>query len=243
MAGKFIINLKEAETYTDYEGLGQRDLLTQDGMFETKIDGPIKFSATTGKTKGDMLTARFVVINDADNTGKGVIVNVMLSGVDSKNNPMSRQFFAMLRSSGMPIEAVRTELSKNGAVDAEALCQAIGVASKTYVVEVEYNEYEGRAQSEFRNFITPEQYAKSKAANAHRREHRKPVGVSLASGAVVPLPGVLNLGGAPSIQTPSIPGLSLGGLHLSGTPATPSNGAIKQSGDPLANLAGLSGLR
>lgn len=229
-----VVDLTPLMEFTHYEGFGKRDLFTSDGLFKTKIN-----NYQLQEAKGDkrlMIVVSLEVIDDATDTGKNTVHNIVVGGVDKNGKAMIKQLGDCLASCGVPDADIQKQLGPAGRVSIGALLTKINFIQMQPIIEVQYDEYEGNAQSAVRNFVVPEVFAKAKAANAHRRPHRK-LAASTMAGAPgsVPLPMAPNLGGSAPVG--GAQPLNLGGLSAATLVQTPTNGASRVA-DPLSSLGG-----
>ena len=224
---QMMIDLGGLKDWSPYEGIGSNDLLTHDGVFGAVVE-KYKLDVSDGG-KGKLMLVVRCTVTDEDNKGKGLVSNVMLSGTDKDGKPMIRQFGDFLASVGYTKDQITQSFATLGQKPAAAVLESLKLVGRTLALEAEFDTYNGTDHSKIKNWVTPDNFAKSKAAVANRRAHRKIVAAGpQVPGSAIPLSASLPaLGGPAQLNMPTLTAPTLS------TPAV----------DPLAALAGLGQIR
>jgi len=205
------------------EGLGRSDLFTHDGRFAFRIE---KAEEATGqKPPHNALLLLALTCLDDDNKGRGVIHNVTVSGMNSKNAPNVLNLGSLMKSAGASVEQV-AGLGRSGSVDLQKIIPSL--IGKTIYMETTSEVYEGKPKTKTNWFIERVKYEASQKAqdSSWRRQcdylTAVAIGPSMAPGAPMnPAAAVA------AFAPPSAPAGAPVGF---GVPAAPA-----QNGAPVAN--------
>ena len=211
------LSFSGAATWKPYDG-GAHGLVSQEGVYQVQVKAlePIlDKSGTKGMVKIDC------VIQDADQKNIPLIDRVLYSGVDFKGNPLARQFWSFMASTGTPVATINQLGTQNASTDINgALPQLL---NRMAYAEVKYTVYEGQLQCEVANWLSPEAYAKKKEQNGLRGLKIEQVDIkTLASSMQNASTGSTFTAPAGTV-VPAAP--NLGGPGLNGIPAGAPAGA------------------
>ena len=208
------IDVSGLSDYTPYEGLGQSDLLSKDGIFLLTVNKAV--AGLAKDSKKEKITLALSVTDDPEkkDDGKQLVQTVTCGGVDKNGKPMVRQLGDLLLSLGYSVDDIKKFAGKK-TVDLEALCKdritgkiAFGqIAAEAYTAE----DGQVAISSKIQNFVAKAKYEEALAVRAHRKAHRYGDGAVPAHAAS-------------------------DGLGAPAGAVTPGNGATKPAAGDLAGL-------